>query len=92
MELLVYSVLLLLVGFYVGYLYCLGKEQIMLVDMFCTFLRVYGLTLKEIEKEEYNINELSVPYLLNRFKVFMGVAGNKKTLEQIKEDLRKEGR
>lgn len=92
MKIILCSILLCLLGFYVGKLYSLRKEQLFLVDLFCTFIRVYGLTWKEIEEEDYDINELGIPYLLNKFKVFLGTAIDRDTLNQIKEDLRKEGR
>ena len=91
--LIIFSVLVFLSGFFSGYLLAGDKKQIHLVDTFCTFLRVYGLTWKEIEEESYDINELQVSYLINRFKYFLAITlEDKNTLRQIKEDLRKEGR
>jgi putative effector of murein hydrolase len=86
------GILLVVLGYVIGSFVAEYKSKIFMTDLFCTFIRVYGLVWSDVNRGDYNLDEHTTSYLLNKFKIFLEVALNKETLQQIKKDLEKEGR
>lgn len=86
------SILLVILGYLIGSFIAEYKSKIFMTDVFCTFIRVHGLIWHDVNKGDYNLNEFTSSYLLNKFKLFLQTVTDRKILKQIQEDLKKEGR
>lgn len=89
---MLYLVLFFLIGFMVGSTIMEYVVKTNMIDIFCCFIRLYGLTEKDLEDENFKIEEFKTIFLLQKLKEFFEIASNDKMLKEIKKDLAEEGR
>ena len=89
---MLYLVLFFLIGFMVGSTIMEYVVKTNMIDIFCCFIRLYGLTEKDLEENNYNVEEFKTIFLLQKLKEFFEIASNDKMLKGIKKDLEEEGR
>ena len=89
---MLYLVLFFLIGFMIGSTIMEYVVKTNMIDIFCCFIRLYGLTEKDLEDENFKIEEFKSNFLLQKLKEFFKIASNDKMLKGIKKDLEEEGR
>lgn len=89
---MLYLVLVFLVGLMIGSTIVEYVVKTKMIDIFCCFIRLYGLTEKDLEENNYNVEEFKTIFLLQKLKDFFEVASDDKILKEIKKDLKEGGK